>query len=65
MFSGRVARTLIGIDPDGAKGVETVKRKDLPADQYRVFVQSTSATRVLVNDSMFLYRVREDDTVPA
>ena len=64
MFSGAKAREMIGVDPSGSRGVETVKRKNLPAD-YRVFVQSTSANRVLVNNSMFLYKVREDDSVAA
>ena len=61
MFSGSRARELIGVSPNGTNGVETVRLKDLPED-YRVFVQSTSVNRVLVPDSEFLYKRREDDS---
>lgn len=56
MFSGRKARELIGLDPDGGSGIETVKKVNLPVE-YKVFVQSTSYNRVLVGNSEFLYKV--------
>jgi len=56
MFSGKKARQLIGLDPNGSLGIETVKKVNLPVD-YKVFVQSTSYNRVLVGDSEFLYKV--------
>merc|ERR1719219_1015283 len=61
MFCGRKARELIGLDPNGSSGIETIKKKSLPKE-YKVFVQSTSYNRVLVGNSEFLYKVREDDT---
>ena len=57
MFCGSKARELIGVDPHGGSGIEVVKRKDLPSE-YKVFVQSTSYNRVLVNSSEFLYKVK-------
>ena len=59
MFSGAKARELIGCSPGGERGIETVKKNSLPGE-YKVFVQSTSYNRVLVNNSDFLYKV--DDT---
>lgn len=57
-FQGKKARELIGLEPNGMNGIETIKKKDLPSE-YKVFVQSTSYTRVLVNDSEFLYKVSD------
>ena len=58
MFSGKKARELIGLDPNGSLGIETIKKKDLPSE-YKVFVQSTSYNRVLVGNSEFFYKVSD------
>jgi hypothetical protein len=54
MFTGRKARELAGI-PEGV----TARVKPHALDQYYVFVQSTSYTRVLMPDTLFLYEVEE------
>jgi len=51
LFEGKHARKIIGL------GTEKKRYKPTDVDEYRVFIQSTSANRKLIADSGFLYEV--------
>jgi len=52
MFTGDKARLLIGIEPGEKK-----KLKPTDLEKYDIFVQSTSYTRKLLSDTLFLYEM--------
>ncbi len=55
MFTGREARNIVGLPQSGETSFTPVRKSW--ANQYRVFVQSTSFTRKLIGGTMFMYEI--------
>lgn len=54
LFAGEAARDMLGL-PHGV----TARIRPAHLDEYRVFVQSTSANRKLLGNTCFLYEVED------
>lgn len=58
-FNGSIVRKILGLHPQTASGGVTEYLAPKSLDKYRVFIQSTSFTRVLVPGSSLLYEVED------
>lgn len=63
MFNGTQVREELGLLPQSEKGGANERLHKSAAEKYRVFVQSTSVNRKLINGTTFLYEIDDmDDT---
>lgn len=63
MFNGTQVREELGLLPQSEKSGANERLHKSAAEKYRVFVQSTSVNRKLINGTTFLYEIDEmDDT---